>query len=108
MPDIRSCRGSGDARLYDALILGGGPAGLSAAVYLGRFTRRVLVLDAGEGRSSFAQVNDNYLGFPEGVTTRQLRELGRAQAERFGVEFRNCRVERVERIEGDGFRAYTT
>jgi thioredoxin reductase (NADPH) len=93
--------------MYDALILGGGPAGLSAAVYLGRFTRRVLVLDAGQGRSSFAQVNENYLGFPDGITTRELRELGRQQAERFGVEFRECRVERVEQIP-NGFRAYTT
>ena len=94
--------------MYDALILGGGPAGLSAAVYLGRFTRSVLVLDAGEGRSSFAQINDNYLGFPEGITTRELRELGRKQAERFGVEFRECRVERIERLEPVGFRVITT
>ena len=82
--------------LYDALILGGGPAGLSAAVYLGRFTRSVVVLDAGAGRSSFQQKNENYLGFPEGVTTRELRELGRRQAERFGVAFRETRVERAE------------
>jgi thioredoxin reductase (NADPH) len=93
--------------MYDALIIGAGPAGLSAAVYLARFTRRVLVLDAGAGRSSFAQRNDNYLGFPEGVTTRELRELGRKQAERFGAEFKMCRVERLEQVDG-GFRAYTT
>ena len=94
--------------MYDALILGGGPAGLSAAVYLGRFTRRVLVLDAGGGRSSFAQVNENYLGFPNGVTTRELRELGRKQAERFGVHFEECRVERIEQVPSSGFRAFTT
>jgi thioredoxin reductase (NADPH) len=96
---------------YDALILGGGPAGLSAAVYLGRFTRSVLVLDAGAGRSSFSQVNENYLGFPDGVTTRELRELGRRQAERFGVEFKEARVERVERVANPPdarFRAVTT
>lgn len=93
--------------MYDAVILGGGPAGLSAAIYLARFTRRVLVLDAGEGRSSFAQQNENYLGFPNGITTRALRDLGRQQAERFGAEFRDCRVERVESLP-DGFRAHTT
>ena len=92
---------------YDALILGGGPAGLSAAIYLGRFTRSVLVIDAGEGRSSFAQVNQNYLGFPGGVTTKHLRELGRQQAVEFGVHFHDCRAERVEQIEG-GFRVHTT
>ena len=93
--------------MYDALILGGGPAGLSAAIYLGRFNRSVLVLDSGEGRSSFAQVNENYLGFPDGITTRELRELGRRQAERFGAQFKECRVERIERLE-PGFRAITT
>ena len=94
--------------MYDALILGGGPAGLSAAIYLGRFTRRVLVLDMGQGRSSFSQCNENYLGFPDGVTTRELRDLGRRQAERFGAQFKQCRVERVERRDDGGFRAITT
>jgi thioredoxin reductase (NADPH) len=93
---------------HDALILGGGPAGLSAAIYLARFTRRVLVLDAGEGRSSFAQLNENYLGFPDGVTTRELRALGRRQAERFGADFKECRVERLERLDDGTFRAFTT
>lgn len=99
--------------MYDALILGGGPAGLSAAIYLGRFNRRVLVLDAGQGRSSFAQCNENYLGFPDGVTTRELRDLGRRQAERFGAAFKDCRVERVEPLDNQeeacgGFRVHTT
>jgi thioredoxin reductase (NADPH) len=95
--------------MYEALILGGGPAGLSAAVYLGRFTRRVVVLDAGDARSKYAQVNDNYLGFPDGVTTQDLRALGERQAQRFGAEIRRCTVERLEqRPGGDGFRAHTT
>ena len=93
--------------MYDALIIGGGPAGLSAAVYLGRFTRSVLVMDAGAGRSSFAQLNENYLGFPDGVTTRELRELGRRQAERFGATFKDGKVERIE-ITKEGFRIFTT
>jgi thioredoxin reductase (NADPH) len=94
--------------LYDCLIIGGGPAGLSAAVYMGRFLRKTLVLDAGEGRSSFEQVNDNYLGFPNGVKVKDLRDLGRKQAERFGVEFEDCRVTRLERVDnGRHFRAHT-
>lgn len=98
--------------MYDALILGGGPAGLSAAVYLARFTRNVLVLDSGAGRSSFAQVNENYLGFPGGVTTQELRRLGRQQAEDFGAHFKECCVARVEHRQtdakhGDHFIAYT-
>lgn len=77
------------------MIVGAGPAGLSAAIYMGRFLRDVVVLDSGSGRSSFEQVNDNYPGFPEGIKVRQLRELGRRQAERFGVQFVDCVVERL-------------
>lgn len=92
--------------LYDCLIIGAGPAGLSAAIYMGRFLRKTLVLDAGEGRSSFNQVNDNYLGFPNGVNVGELRELGRQQAQRFGVEFIDCKVDALRR-EGKNFVAAT-
>ncbi len=81
--------------IYDAIILGGGPAGLSAAVYMGRFLRSTLVVDAGHGRAAGHQVNENYLGFPKGVQVRRLRELGRQQAARFGVEFCDCSVTRI-------------
>lgn len=90
----------------DCLIVGGGPAGLSAAIYMGRFLRKVLVLDEGRGRSNFAQINDNYLGFPEGIAVRELRELGRLQAERFGATFVDCRVDGMRR-EGETFFADT-
>src|SRR5688572_31496249 len=92
--------------MYDCLIIGGGPAGLSAAIYLGRFLRRTLLIDGGEGRSSFDQVNDNYLGFPEGIRVKDLRKLGQKQAVRFGVEVADCRVERLERGGAD-FTAHT-
>lgn len=75
-------------RTYDCVILGAGPAGLTAAVYLGRYNRQVLVFDMGYGRSTWFQTYSNYLGFPEGVTALQFRELGRKQAERFGVKFK--------------------
>jgi thioredoxin reductase (NADPH) len=91
---------------YDAIILGGGPAGLSAAIYLGRFMRRTIVLDSGKGRSTFGQINENYLGFPDGITTRELRRLGRKQAERFGVSFEDCEVRTVE-CTGQMFKATT-
>lgn len=78
---------------YDSIIVGGGPAGLSAAIYLARFNRSVLVLDQGfGGRWQSHEVNENYLGFPRGVEARKLRELGRRQARRFGAQFERGKV----------------
>jgi thioredoxin reductase len=59
--------------------LAGGPAGLSAALSLARYDRRVAVFDTDQGRSSWPQINHNYLGFPGGVAARKLRALGRQQ-----------------------------
>jgi thioredoxin reductase (NADPH) len=69
---------------------------------MGRFRRATLVLDCGDGRWSYGQVTDNYLGFPGGVRARRLHALGQAQAERFGVAFRSWRVTRI-RARGKGF-----
>jgi thioredoxin reductase (NADPH) len=98
-----------DSNEYDCVIVGGGPAGLSAAVYMGRFRRRTLLIDSGEGRWVYGQHNENYLGFPKGVSARRLRTLGVAQAERFGVVPQGGRVEQIDRLPADqGFRLTTT
>ena len=89
------------ARLYDGLIVGGGPAGLSAAIYLARFNRSVLVIDFGEGRSTTHEHNENYLGFPDGIGIRDLRARGCRQAARFGARLETALVDRAERC-GDG------
>ena len=89
-------------RPWDCVIVGGGPAGLSAAIYMGRFRRRTLVVDAGDGRWSYGQVNQNYLGFPAGVGAQRLHRLGKAQAERFGVCFQAATVGRI-RATPEGF-----
>ena len=89
-------------KTWDCVIVGGGPAGLSAAVYMGRFRRSTLVVDAQEGRWTYGQRNDNYLGFPGGVTARRLHRLGREQAARFGVRFRQAEVTAIARSR-DGF-----
>lgn len=64
---------------YEVLVIGGGPAGLSAALYLARYNRRTALFDTRQGRAHWHQVNHNYLGFPGGVPARQLCELGRQQ-----------------------------
>ena len=83
---------------YDALIVGGGPAGLSAAIYLARACRSVALFeDERPGRSDWGQINHNYLGFSDGITIVELGKRGRQQAERFGVHFYDSVVESVTR-----------
>jgi thioredoxin reductase (NADPH) len=84
-------------RMYDCIVVGGGPAGLSAAIYLARFNRSVLVIDRKTGRSTFPQVNENYLGFPAGIQARKLRLLGKRQAKQFGAEFANDTITAIRR-----------
>ena len=87
--------------LYDALVIGGGPAGLSAAGYLARACRSVVVVDCKRpGRSDYAQVNHNYLGFPEGIAAVELSARGREQAVRFGVRFYEAEVARLREVDG--------
>src|SRR4030095_10172685 len=95
-----------DKGLWECVIVGAGPAGLSAAVYMGRFKRRTLVLDCGDGRWSYGQVNQNYLCFPAGGTGIRLHNLGRKQAERFGVVFEDAEVTKVQH-DKRGFRLKT-
>jgi len=86
----------------DALVVGGGPAGLSAALYLARYLRSVVVLDSGHGRSSHHQVNHNYLGFPDGISALDLRANGRKQLARYPhAQLVEDHVEDAVR-EGDG------
>src|SRR6476661_294857 len=90
----------------DALVIGGGPAGLSAAIYLARYNRSVLVFDMGHGRSTHHQVNRNYLGFPGGVRTTHLRELGLEQLSAYPhVQVHKHRVEHLAAAPEGGFVA---
>jgi thioredoxin reductase (NADPH) len=85
----------------DAAIVGGGPAGLAAAVNLARALRSVLVFDRPQpGRSDYPQVNHNYLGFPEGVPALELCARGTAQAKRYGARFCGSEVAAIRRSPG--------
>lgn len=90
-------------RMVDCAIVGGGPAGLSAAVNLARMRRNVLVIDDRDGRSLWSQTNRNYLGFPDGIAASEIRRQGRRQAARYGARFLRGRVTTATR-EGDLFR----
>lgn len=83
--------------LYDCVIIGGGIAGLQAAILLGRYSvHRVLVVDAGRGRSSLCRSYRNILGWPEGISGEELRKRGKAQAEAVGVAFAEDHIIKAE------------
>ena len=94
---------SADDRL-DVLVVGAGPAGLTAATYLARFHRRFVVVDAGKSRARWIPTSHNCPGFPHGIGGDALLDKLRAQAEGFGVSIEDGRIERLQRDDG-GFIA---
>jgi thioredoxin reductase (NADPH) len=76
----------------EVIIVGGGLAGLSAAIYLGRAKRDTLLLDAGKSMAQWEPEAQNYLGFPEGISGPELLARGRKQAGRYGTVFKREHV----------------
>lgn len=91
----------------DAIIVGGGPAGLLAAVYLARFRRRVIVLDSGKSRAALIPRTRNAPGFPDGVEGPALLERLLVQATEYGAERTAAKVERVCRQDDGSFLVET-
>ena len=91
--------------LLDCLIVGGGAAGLTAAVYMGRYKRRTLVLDDGGSRLNLIPRTRNVPGFPDGIEGPELLRRLQQQAARYGVVPQRARVERLQRLPEGGFRA---
>lgn len=86
---------------YEVLVIGSGPAGLSAALYLARYDRKTAVFDTGHGRSTWHQINRNYLGFPGGVPALKLRELGRQQLGEYAqVTIFDHKIESLQHTDG--------
>jgi thioredoxin reductase (NADPH) len=88
----------------DCLIVGAGPAGLTAAIYLARFHLGLKLVDAGNGRASLIPCTRNHAGFPGGISGTELIARMKAQAEKYGAGIENGRVTRLDRIES-GFSA---
>lgn len=88
----------------DCLIVGAGPAGLTAATYLARFRRKVLVADAGASRARWIPASHNCPGFPFGVAGNELLARFRLQAEAYGVPTVRTRITQLQR-QDDGFAA---
>src|SRR3954452_14232157 len=86
--------------MFDVLIVGGGPAGLSAALVLGRARRRVLVCDAGEPRNRLSRGVNGFLT-RDGTVPHELRRLAREDLRKYpSVRLEDVRVADVECIGG--------
>ncbi|MBC5765981.1 NAD(P)/FAD-dependent oxidoreductase [Ramlibacter albus] len=90
-----------DEQLLDCLVIGGGVAGLMSAVYLKRYRRNVLVVDAGKSRLRLIPRTRNVIGFPDGIPGTELWDRIREHAARYGAEVAHGCIDRLERA-GDG------
>jgi thioredoxin reductase len=91
--------------IYDCIIIGGGPAGLTCAIFLGRYRRRILLLDAGKPRNYASRGIHGFLG-QEGISPGKLLERGREEARQAGATICDATASRVESV-GDSFEVTT-
>lgn len=85
------------AEPLDCLIIGGGPAGLTAAIYLARYRRRFLVVDGGASRAMLIPTSHNHSGFPDGIAGPALLERMQRQAKKYGAPIRRDTVASIKR-----------
>lgn len=83
--------------MRDCVIIGGGPAGLTAAIYLARFHLDIAVIDAGKSRALWIPETHNHAGFPDGIAGVDLLDRMRQQAVKYGTKFIQGRVSRITR-----------
>ena len=86
----------------EVIVIGGGIAGLSAAIYLGRAQRDTLVIDSGHSMAKWEPTVENYLGFPKGVAGEKLLRSGCKQARRHQVDFVDDEIKSA-RLKGSEF-----
>ena len=83
----------------DCLIVGGGPAGLTAAIYLARFHLSIRLVDDGKGRAESIPCTHNHAGYPDGISGKELVRLMREQAQRYGARIERDYVTRLDKTE---------
>ncbi len=91
-----------DSPSYDVAIVGGGPAGLSAATWLARYLHSVVVIDSGDPRNWEARGINGYLGL-HGIPPAELRARGREEGRAHGVTFVDAEVEMAQRLGEEHF-----
>jgi thioredoxin reductase (NADPH) len=94
-----------DEPILDCLVIGGGPAGLTAAIYLARFHLDIMVVDGGKSRASWIPCTRNVSGFPDGIKGTDLLQRMRDQASKYGAKIETEFVTKLERDEEGLFRA---
>ena len=82
--------------MEDCIIIGAGPAGLTAAIYLARFHLSIRLFDCGTSRASLIPCTHNHAGFPDGVSGIELLRRMAEQAERYGAQRELARVTKIE------------
>ena len=92
------------SHVYDVIIIGAGPAGISASIYAKRANLSVLVLYYGESNLEKAEKIDNYYGFENGIEGTTLYQTGIKQAENLGIDVKKEEVINIEKIEN--FKVY--
>ena len=91
-----------DEPILDCLIIGGGPAGLTAAIYLARFHLDILVVDGGKSRAASIPCTHNHAGYPDGIAGEELLQRMRDQACKYGAKIKTEYVTKLERDEKSG------
>ena len=91
-----------DDPTLDCLIVGGGPAGLTAAIYLARFHLDILVVDGGKSRAASIPCTRNHAGYPEGIEGKELLRRMREQACKYGAKIETEFVTKLEHDAKDG------
>ena len=88
-----------DDKPLDCLVIGAGPAGLTAAIYLARFHLDILVVDSGKGRAATIPCTHNHAGYPDGISGKELIARMKEQAQLYGAKIIEGCVTRLHRDE---------
>jgi thioredoxin reductase (NADPH) len=91
--------------ILDCLVIGGGPAGLTAAIYLSRYHLDILVVDGGKSRAAWIPTSHNHAGYPDGISGKKLLDLMGEQARKYGTRIECGQVTRIERTADGLFEA---